>query len=58
MARSEAKCGDIWLVDFGLAQKIRPGDILSVAYLDHERSLITYIPRTASFRASASLKGP
>jgi mRNA interferase MazF len=50
MARPEVKRGDIWLVDLGLAQKIRPTVILSVAYHDHERALITYIPRTTTLR--------
>jgi len=52
MARTEVKRGDIWLVDLGLAQKIRPAVILSVDYLDHERALITYVPRTTSLRAT------
>ncbi len=52
MARTEIARGDIWLVDLGLAQKIRPAVILSVAYLDHERALITYVPRTTSLRAT------
>jgi len=50
MARSEVKRGDIWLVDLGLAQKVRPAVILSVAFLDHERALLTYVPRTTSLR--------
>jgi mRNA interferase MazF len=50
MARPEVKRGDIWLVDLGLAQKTRPAVILSVAYLDHERALITYVPRTTTLR--------
>jgi len=50
MARPEVTRGEIWLVDMGMAQKIRPVVILSVAYLDHERALITYVPRTTSLR--------
>ena len=52
MARPGVKRGDIWLVDLGLAQKIRPAVILSVAYLEDERALITYVPRTTSLRAT------
>lgn len=48
MARFEVNRGDIWLVDLGLAQKMRPAVLLSVAYLDHERALITYVPRTTA----------
>jgi mRNA interferase MazF len=50
MARPEVKRGDIWLVDLGMAQKVRPALVLSVSFLDHERALVTYIPRTTSLR--------
>jgi len=50
MARGKVKRGEVWLVDLGMAQKVRPAVILSVAYLDHERALITYVPRTTSLR--------
>ena len=52
MARPEVKRGEVWLVDLGMAQKARPAVILSVAYLDHERALITYVPRTTSLRST------
>lgn len=42
----KAKRGENWLIDLGLAQKTRPCLILSVEYLDHERAVFTYIPRT------------
>jgi mRNA interferase MazF len=45
-----SKRGDIWLIDLGIAQKVRPAVILSVAYLDHERALVTYVPRTTALR--------
>ncbi len=41
MARAEVTRGEIWLVDLGMAQKVRPAVVLSVAYLDHERALIS-----------------
>jgi len=50
MARAELTRGEIWLVDLGMAQKVRPAVVLSVAYLDYERALITYVPRTTSTR--------
>ena len=50
MGPSEVSRGDIWLVDLGLAAKVRPVVVLSVAYLDHERAVATYIPRTTSLR--------
>src|SRR5277367_4239420 len=42
--------GEIWLVDLGMVQKTRPVVILSVAFLDHERAVVTYVPRTTSIR--------
>jgi len=38
--------GEIWTVDLGMVQKTRPAVILSVAFLDHERAVVTYVPRT------------
>jgi mRNA interferase MazF len=45
-----AKRGEVWLIDLGLAQKTRPGLVLSIDFLDHERAVITYIPRTTHLR--------
>ena len=39
--------GEIWMIDLGLVQKTRPCLILSIDYLDHERAVVTYVPRTA-----------
>jgi mRNA interferase MazF len=44
--------GDIWLVDLGLAQKTRPVLALSVNFLDNERAVVTYVPRTTSQRST------
>jgi len=33
-----------------MAQKIRPCVVLSVEYLEHERALVTYVPRTTAIR--------
>ena len=43
---SKARRGEIWLVDLGMVQKVRPCLILSIDYLDHERAVVTYVPRT------------
>jgi mRNA interferase MazF len=43
---AKARRGEIWLIDLGLAQKTRPCLIPSIDYLDHERAVVTYIPRT------------
>src|ERR1017187_7606522 len=45
-----ARRGEIWLVDLGMVQKTRPVLILSVAFLDHERAVVTYVPRTTLIR--------
>lgn len=45
-----AKRGEIWMIDMGMAAKVRPCLILSVPFQDQERALITYIPRTTSLR--------
>ncbi len=42
--------GEIWLIDLGLVQKTRPCLILSIHFLDHERAVVTYIPRTTTLR--------
>jgi len=42
--------GEVWLIDLGLVQKTRPCLILSIEFLDHERAVVTYIPRTTHLR--------
>ena len=44
--------GEIWLVDLGLAAKVRPCLVLSTAYQNEDRALITVIPHTTSIRGS------
>jgi mRNA interferase MazF len=44
--------GEVWLVDFGLAGKTRPALVVSVAFGDRDRSLITVVPHTTSLRCS------
>ena len=46
----QAKRGELWVIDLGMAQKSRPCLILSIAYLDNERAVVTYVPRTTSVR--------
>jgi mRNA interferase MazF len=47
-----ARRGDLWLVDLGMVQKTRPVLILSVDFLDHERAVVTYVPRTTAKRGT------
>jgi mRNA interferase MazF len=42
--------GEVWLVDLGLAAKIRPCLILGVPSADEERALVTVAPHTTSLR--------
>jgi mRNA interferase MazF len=42
----------VWLVDLGLAAKVRACLVLSVPALDQDRALVTVIPHTTSSRGS------
>ncbi len=44
--------GEVWLIDFGLAGKVRPALVISVPFGDQDRSLITVVPHTTSLRGS------
>jgi len=44
--------GEVWLVDLGLAAKVRPALILSVPFTDQDRSLVCLVPHTTSVRGS------
>jgi mRNA interferase MazF len=41
--------GEVWIVDLGLAAKVRPCLILSVPTLDQDRALVTVVPHTLWF---------
>jgi mRNA interferase MazF len=44
--------GEVWLVDLGLAAKVRPCLVLSIPYEEEDRSLVTAISPTTSPRPS------
>ena len=44
--------GEVWLVDFGMAAKIRPALILSDFPADDELALILVIPHTTAVRGN------
>jgi mRNA interferase MazF len=44
--------GEVWLFDLGMAGKVRPALIVSVAYSDLDRALLTIVPHTTSLRDS------
>jgi mRNA interferase MazF len=45
-----AKRDEIWMADLGLAAKVRPVLVLSVAYEGQERAIVSYVIRTTSLR--------
>jgi len=44
--------GEVWLVDLGMAAKVRPAVVLSVPADDIDRALATLVPHTTSPRQS------
>ncbi len=46
------KRGEVWQVDFGIAQKVRPALVISIPYGDADRALIGVIPHTTATRGS------
>lgn len=46
------KRGEVWQVDFGIAQKVRPALVISIPYGDSDRALIGVIPHTTATRGS------
>jgi mRNA interferase MazF len=47
-----ARRGEIWLIDLGYTAKMRPALVLSVAFEDRERAIVTYVPRTTALRGT------
>ena len=50
--RTSPARGEVWLVDFGFAEKTRPALVVSVAFGEGDRSLVTVVPHTTSLRGS------
>ena len=44
--------GEVYMVDLGLAAKVRPCRVLSVPLQESDRSLVTVIPHTTAVRQS------
>ena len=44
--------GEVWQVDFGSTQKVRPALVISIRYGDADRALIGVIPPTTARRGS------
>lgn len=47
-----ARRGEVWLVDLGLAAKTRPALIASIPFLDHERAVYLILPHTTALRGT------
>lgn len=47
-----ARRGEVWIVDLGMAAKVRPAVIISVPADDSDRALATLVPHTTSPRQS------
>ena len=48
----EPQRGDVWVVDLGLAAKVRPCLVLSVPVAEQDRALVTVVAHTTSPRGS------
>jgi mRNA interferase MazF len=49
---NQSKRGEVWLVDLGMAAKVRPCVVISVPITEVDRALVTLIPHTTSLRNS------
>jgi mRNA interferase MazF len=49
---ADPRRGEVWLIDLGLAAKVRPCLVLSVGIQSVDRALITVVPHTTSPRGS------
>ncbi|NJL81854.1 MAG: type II toxin-antitoxin system PemK/MazF family toxin [Chloroflexaceae bacterium] len=43
---------EVWLIDFGIAAKVRPALVVSEPHGDEDRALIAVVPHTTSIRRS------
>jgi mRNA interferase MazF len=43
-----ARRGEVWLVDLGMAAKVRPAVVVSVPAGDTDRALVTIVPHATS----------
>jgi mRNA interferase MazF len=46
------KRGEVWQVDFGITQKVRPALVISIPFGNADRALIGVIPHTTAVRGS------
>jgi mRNA interferase MazF len=46
------KRGEVWVFDLGMAAKTRPVLVVSIAYGDTDRAIVTVVPHTTELRGS------
>ena len=49
---NQPKRAEVWLVDLGLAAKVRPCLVVSIEPQDTDRALVTLVPHTTSLRGT------
>lgn len=52
MAKPTPRRGEVWLVDLGIAAKIRPCLVLSVEPAVQDRALVSFVAHTTAVRGS------
>lgn len=45
-----ARRGEVWLVDLGMAGKVRPALVVNIPFTDEERALYCIVPHTTTVR--------
>lgn len=40
--------GEVWLADCGMTAKVRPVAVVSIAFADNDRALLTVVPHTTT----------
>ncbi len=51
---AQPKRGEVWLVDLGLAAKVRPCLLLTIFPTDDELALVTVVPHTTAIRGKTN----
>lgn len=49
---NEPQRGEVWLVDLGMATKVRPCLVISIGAMEQDRALATLVPHTTGARNS------
>ncbi len=49
---ADPRRGEVWIVDLGMAAKVRPCLVVSIPALEQDRALVTVVPHTTSLRGS------